>query len=139
MDNNLKKQLDAKNSEILELKKKLDVLSNAEKVREFEDFAQTAIKNGNILPKHRECVINILSVCDKAEPFNFEDEGKKPAIDAVKDFILSLNLQNFQDVATPENACFTQGLFDAKSYAKKLEKIMKEEKVDLSTAFSRLK
>ena len=125
-------QLKAKDEEILKLKKQIEESQKTQKLKEFEDFAQTAIKNGNILPKHKESIINILSVCDNAENFNFSDGTEKSAVDTLKEFIKGLKSMNFEDVAVKDASV---DLSNPKNVAKELEKIMKEKNVDLTTAF----
>lgn len=131
----LTEQLKAKDEEILKLKKQIEESKRVQKLAEFEDFAKTAIKNGNILPKHKESIINILSVCDSAENFNFSDGTEKTALETVKEFITSLKTMNFEDIATKNEV---SDLSNPQSIAKELEKIMKEQNVDLTTAFGKL-
>lgn len=135
----LQKQLEEKDGEISKLKKELETEKQKQKIKEFEDFTSSAIEKGNILPKHKESIINILSACDKAENFNFSDNTEKSGVDVVKEFITSLKVSDFQDIATSKDASGKSEFCDAKSVAKELEKIMKEENVDLTTAFSKLK
>lgn len=135
----LNELLKAKDDEILALKKQIEASEKAQKTKEFEDFVQEAVKNGKILPKHKECVVNILSVCDGAEKFNFSDREDVSAVEAVKDFISSLEAKCFQDIALKESASEIQNFSDAHSIAKKLEEIMQKKNVDLTTAFKELK
>ena len=99
----LKEQLKAKDEEIAKLKKEADEQKQAQKMKEFEDFADNAIANGNILPKHKESIVNILNACDTAGTFNFADE-EKSGVEVVKDFISELKMMNFQDIATNNDA-----------------------------------
>jgi hypothetical protein len=135
---NLKEQLREKNDEILRLRQKLDKIEKSQKLKEFEDFAQSAIEKGNILPKHKESIVNILSVCQGAEGLSFSDGTEKSAVDLVKEFVNSLKTIDYQDVAVKNSISEKVNLSDARCVAKELEKIMKEKNVDLTTAFGSL-
>ena len=124
----LKEQLKAKDEEIAKLKREADEQKQAQKIKEFEDFAENAIANGNILPKHKESIVNILTACDTAGTFNFADE-EKLGVEVVKDFISELKMMNFQDIATNNDAKDKQDFSDAKSYATEIQKIVKEKAV----------
>ena len=132
---NIDELLKAKDDEILALKKQIEDAQRSQKTKEFQDFADNAIKNGKILPKHKECIVNILSVCDGADNFNFSDKENVSAVDTVKEFINSLDMKCFQDIAVKESASEKKDFSDAHAIAKELEKIMQEKNVDLTTAF----
>ena len=133
----LKEQLKAKDEEIAKLKKEADEQKQAQKIKEFEDFADNAIANGNILPKHKESIVNILNACDTAGTFNFADE-EKSGVEVVKDFISELKMMNFEDIATNKNAQDKQDFSDAKSYATEIQKIVKEKGCTTAEAYSLL-
>lgn len=133
----LKEQLKAKDEEIAKLKREADEQKQAQKIKEFEDFADNAIANGNILPKHKESIVNILNACDTAGTFNFADE-EKSGVEVVKDFISELKMMNFQDIATNKNAQDKQDFSDAKSYATEIQKIVKEKGCTTAEAYSLL-
>lgn len=132
---NIDELLKAKDDEILTLRKQIEETQKAQRTKEFQDFAEEAIKNGKILPKHKECIVNILSVCDGADKFNFTDREDISAVEAVKDFVNSLDVKCFQDIAVKETASEKKDFSDAHAVAKELEKIMQEKNVDLTTAF----
>ena len=134
----LQEELDAKSLENSKLKEEIESLKNSQKLKEFEDFTNSAIEKGNILPKHKESIINILSACDKAEKFNFSDNTEKSGVDVAKEFISSLSTSSFEDIANKDDAESIKEFSDPKSISIELEKIMKEQNVDLTTAFSKL-
>ncbi len=136
----LQKQLDAKNSQIAELKKQLDEENAAKKRKEFEDFCDEAIEKGNLLPKHRESIINVLTACDDMKTFNFADGGEKSAVDTVKDFIGSLQMINFKEIAKKDDAQGVQNFEDVenKSISRQLQEIVKNENIPLSEAYVKL-
>ena len=100
----------AKADEIEDIRKKLadEMAKNAElvkqienqkaeaKMKEFADFAESAVVIGNILPKHKESVINILLSADKFGSFNFADSGEIDAVQGVKNFISELKILDFK-------------------------------------------
>lgn len=100
----------AKADEIEDIRKKLadEMAKNAElvkqienqkaeaKMKEFADFAESAVVKGNILPKHKESVINILLSADKFGSFNFADSGEIDAVQGVKNFISELKILDFK-------------------------------------------
>ena len=138
----LQVQLSEKNDEIAKLQKRIAEDELAKKTKDFEDFCDTAIAEGHILPKHKESIVNILSACDKVETFNFADAGEKNAVDTVKELINSLKIMNFEEVATKEDAKKKEEPRDfsdsnASEIAKELQRIQKEENLSLDEAYSR--
>ena len=137
MDENIENQLKMKDEMILKLQNQIKASEQAKKLKEFQDFADYAVENGHILPKHKECIINILNACDNGKNFNFSDSEPKSGVEAVKDFVKSLKCNEFQDIATNQySVCKSSN--SAKFYANKLEKIMKDKNVDLITAYAKL-
>ena len=133
----LKEQLKAKDEEIAKLKREADEQKQAQKIKEFEDFADNAISNGNILPKHKESIVNILTACDAAGTFNFADKEKN-GVEVVKDFISELKMMNFEDIATKQKAQDKQDFSDAQSYATEIQKIVKEKGCTAAQAYASL-
>ncbi len=131
----LKEQLKTKDEEIAKLKREAEEQKQAQKVKEFEEFADNAISNGNILPKHKESIVNILTACDAAGTFNFSDE-EKAGVEVVKDFISELKMMNFEDIAINKDAQEKQDFSDAKSYALEIQKIVKEKGCTEAQAYS---
>ena len=135
---NLEQKLLEKEEEISKLKEQISQREKDDKLKAYRDFADSASQKGHILPKHKEYVVNILSAVEEADKFNFSDSESKSAIDAVKEFILSLQSINLNEVATPENKNEQNDLSTPQGIAKELTKIMKEKNVDLTTAFKTL-
>lgn len=139
----LQVQLSEKNDEIAKLQKRIAEDELAKKTKDFEDFCDTAIAEGHILPKHKESIVNILSACDKVETFNFADAGEKNAVDTVKELVNSLKIMNFEEVATEEDAKKKEEPRDfsdsnAQEIAKELQRIQKEENLSLKEAYAKI-
>lgn len=83
----------AKNAELV---KQIENQKAEAKMKEFADFAESAVVKGNILPKHKESVINILLSADKFGSFNFADSGEIDAVQGVKNFISELKILDFK-------------------------------------------
>ena len=138
MDDNFESQLKMKDDLILKLQNQIKASEKEKKLKEFQDFADLAVKDGHILPKHKEYVINILQACDNAEKFNFSDSGSKSGVDAVKEFITSLKRMEFSDIATKNNSDKKSFETNAKAISGKLKKIMQEDGIDLVAAYEKL-
>lgn len=95
----IKKELANEQAKNAELKKQINEQNENAKRKEFEDFCDKAIERGNILPKHKDCVINILSSADKTGTFNFADSDED-AVESVKKFISDLKMIDFSDEIT---------------------------------------
>ena len=126
----LEQQVKDKDAQILKLQQKIRSFEAANKLKEFQDFADEAVNAGNILAKHKECVINILHSISEKQEFSDADS----TLSEVKKFIKDLKVMNFEDVAKPTQA----NPKDAKDIAEELHRIMKEKKVDLAKAFTLL-
>jgi len=121
----LKKELEAKDKEIAELKRQAQETKQAQRLKEFEDFADSAIEKGNILPKHKESIINILTACDAAGTFNFSD-SEKSGVDVVKEFVSELKMMNFEDIAKKDDVKENQEFSDAAAFAQEIQKLTKQ-------------
>lgn len=137
----MQSQLAEKDKKIDELQKQIADVKNAQKLQEFEDFCDEAIKKGNILPKHKESIVNILTACDKMETFNFSDGEEKDAVSAVKDFIGSLKIMDFEEIANKDDAPNTQNFedMDSLTIAKKISEMCKSENITADVAYAKLK
>ena len=137
----MQSQLAEKDKKIDELQKQIADVKNAQKLQEFEDFCDEAIKKGNILPKHKESIVNILTACDKMETFNFSDGEEKDAVSSVKDFIGSLKIMNFEEIANKDDAPNTQNFedMDSLTIAKKISEMCKSEGITADVAYAKLK
>lgn len=137
----MQSQLAEKDKKIDELQKQIADVKNEQKLKEFEDFCDEAITKGNILPKHKESIVNILTACDKMETFNFSDSGEKDAVTTVKDFIGSLKIMNFGEIADKDKAKETQNFedMDSLAIAKKISEMCKSENITEDVAYAKLK
>lgn len=135
----LQAQLSDKDKEIESLRQQIAEREAARKTKEFEDFCESAIADGHILPKHKESIVNILTACDKMQTFNFADSGEKKAVDTVKDFINSLKIMNFEEIATSEAAKSTKDFSDAKAseISKELQRLCNDEHLTLEEAYAK--
>lgn len=139
----LQVQLSEKNDEIAKLQKQIAEDELARKTKDFEDFCDTAIAEGHILPKHKESIVNILTACDKVETFNFADDGEKNAVDTVKELVNSLKIMNFEEVATENDAKSQDEPKDfsdsnAQEIAKELQRMQEEENLSLKEAYAKI-
>lgn len=114
MDEKTQKELDIKNQRIQELEAELEKRKQEKLIKEFEDFCDEAVKNGNILPVERENVMNILQACSK-ETLNFEDGAEKRAEDIFKSFINGLKRIDFEETATQKNVVISDNSIDFQS------------------------
>lgn len=135
----LQKQLDSANAENERLKAELEAKKQAEQTKDFEDFCAEAIKNGNILPKHKESVINILTACSDFGTFNFADKEDVNAVDAAKDFIKSIKIFDFEDSHDNGQEIMNFADFDSDTWAKEIRKVSAENKVTTQEAIQIIK
>lgn len=135
----LQKQLDSANAENERLKAELEAKKQAEQTKDFEDFCAEAIKNGNILPKHKESVINILTACSDFGTFNFADKEDVNAVDAAKDFIKSIKIFDFEDSHDNGREIMNFADFDSDTWAKEIRKVSAENKVTTQEAIQIIK
>ena len=135
----LQKQLAASTAENEKLKAELEAKKQAEITKDFEDFCSDAIKNGNILPKHKESVINILHACNDYGTFNFADKEDVNAVDAAKDFIKSIKIFDFEDIANNGEGVNNFADYDAETWAKEIRKVEAENEVSTKEAIQIIK
>ena len=98
-DEDMKKELEEKEKIIKELESELEKEKQKKLTKEFEDFCNDAIKNGNILPSEKNSVLNILQFCGN-ETINFEDGNSKSVGQIFKSFINGLKRIDFNEIAT---------------------------------------
>lgn len=122
----IKEELAAEQAKNAELKKEIKKQKEDVKKKEFEDFCDKAITNGNILPKHKECVINILASAADTGTFNFAD-GEEDAVQSVKNFIGELKMFDFATELQDgeDNADFSD--FTAEDWAKAIDRVKASE------------
>ena len=134
-------QLSEKDAQIEKLQRQIAADEAAKKRQEFEDFCEKAIEKGNILPKHKECIVNILTACDDMKTFNFADGGEKSAVDAVKEFVGSLKLMDFKEISKKDDAPDAQNFedVDSSTIATQLRQMCQKENITMDVAYERLK
>lgn len=122
----IKEELAAEQAKNVELIKEIEKQKEDVKKKEFEDFCDKAITNGNILPKHKECVINILASAADTGTFNFAD-GEEDAVQSVKNFIGDLKMFDFaaELQGGEDNAYFSD--FTAEDWAKAIDRVKASE------------
>ncbi|MCR5260636.1 MAG: hypothetical protein K6C94_02240 [Candidatus Gastranaerophilales bacterium] len=134
----IQKQLAESKSENEKLKAELEAKKQAEITKDFEDFCSEAIKNGNILPKHKTSVMNILQACSDCGTFNFEDK-QEDAVQSAKDFIKSIKMFDFEDVANDGRGVSNFADFDGDAWAKEIKKVMNEQNLSIEEAIQTIK
>lgn len=122
----IKEELAAEQAKNAELQKEIEKQKEDVKKKEFEDFCDKAVAKGNILPKHKECVINILASAAETGTFNFAD-GEEDAVQSVKNFIGELKMFDFSDELQDgkDNADFSD--FTAEDWAKAIDRVKASE------------
>lgn len=135
----LQQKLDASEAEKERLKAELEAKKQAEKTKDFEDFCSEAVKNGNILPKYKENVINILNACSDFGTFNFSDSGEKDAVKSAKDFIKSIKMFDFEDIAKDGKGISNFADYDGDAWAKEIKKVAAENNVSATEAIRLIK
>ena len=103
MSEEINVKLAEKDAKIAELEAKIAKNEKEQRNKEFEDFCDKAISNGNILPAQKQHIINILESLDNTNKFEFDDGSEKNASEIFKDFIGNLKQFNFEEVATTNN------------------------------------
>ena len=89
------------------------------------------------MPKHKECIVNILTACDDMKTFNFADGGEKSAVDTVKEFVGSLKLMDFKEISKKDDALNVQNFEDVenKPISEQLQEISKKENISINEAY----
>ena len=135
----IQKKLETSETENAKLKAELEAKREAEKTKDFEDFCSEAVKNGNILPKHKESVINILNACSDFGTFNFSDSGEKDAVKSAKDFIKSIKVFDFEDITNDGKGISNFADYDGDAWAKEIKKVAAENNVSATEAIRLIK
>lgn len=133
----IQKQLAESRSENEKLKAELEAKRQAEITKDFEDFCSEAVKNGNILPKHKESVMNILNACSGFGTFNFSDREPEDAVTSAKDFIKSIKMFDFEDIADNGSSISNFADYDANAWEKEISRVIAESRkngLELTTA-----
>lgn len=102
MTEELEKQLAAKDEELAAAKKELEKVRQEALKKEFEEFCDSAIAEGNILPAQRENVLNLL-FANTDSNINFDDGSSKTSNEVFKDFVKSLRQMDYQKIAKEGN------------------------------------
>lgn len=99
-ESNFAQEILAKDSKIADLEKELQKAQFEKKQKEINDFCEDAVSKGNILPAHKEKVVNILQSCSDVQ-MNFSEGEEKPQTpELLKEFIGGLQTMDFSEVAT---------------------------------------
>lgn len=122
----LEKQLAAKDEELAATKMELEKVRQEALKKEFEEFCDNAIADGNILPAQRENVLNLL-FANTDSNINFDD-GVKGANEVFKDFIKSLRQMDFQQVGKEDDVLVDKEInfSDAESVKENIQALQKE-------------
>ncbi len=133
-----------KDKEIQYLKEKIEKQEKEKITKEFQDFCDTAISEGHILPSQKREIISIMEAVNAYEPFEFEDsDGKiktETAIDMFKKFVFGLRQMDFEEIATQkkvDNTAESINFQDAESIAKAIISVQNDYKlkgIDINSA-----
>ena len=136
---------------IAELKAKLAEAENAQTTKANSDFAESLIKEGRLLPKHRETVIAILNSAP-ANTLNFGEKGESILFsEAIKGLLSEAQTIDLAEVATKGKAAdaeevvvdevaYAEGVDEAsKALEQKIRSYMKENKCTYNEAFRAVK
>ena len=141
----LRKEIAAKDDTIAALQKQIDDAKKLADTKNFEDFCDKAIQDGNILPAQKNDVLNILFACNDSS-INFDDGSEKPATEVFQNFVKSLKQIDFEEIATPQKNDKSQEInfedaFEVQEAIKKVQKEYADKGINLSTveAYNKLK
>ena len=141
----LKKEIAAKDETIATLQKQINDAKKLADTKNFEEFCDKAIEDGNILPAQKNDVLNILFACNDSS-INFEDGSEKSATEVFQNFVKSLKQINFEEIAIPQKTDKSQEInfedaFEVHEAIKKVQKEYAEQGINLSTveAYNKLK
>lgn len=83
-------EITKRDTKIQELETQIAKAKEEKTQHEYSEQVDKWITEGNILPKHKEPVMNILQACGDYGDFTFSEGNNKPAIESVKEFFGSL-------------------------------------------------
>ncbi len=127
MDAELKRQLAAKDEELAAAKKELEKVRQEALKKEFEEFCDNAIESGNILPAHRDNVLNLL-FANTDTNINFDDGSSKSSNEVLKEFVKSLRQMDFQKISNEKDALSDKEInfSDAEEVKESIQALQKE-------------
>lgn len=134
----LEKQLAAKDEELAAMRKELEETRQDALKKEFEEFCDNAIADGNILPAQRENVLNLL-FANTDSNINFDDGSSKTSNEVFKDFVKSLRQMNFRQVSNekdvlPDKEINFSDAEDVKESIQALQKEYENKGIELNPA-----
>lgn len=140
----VKKELSEQTQKAEELAKELETEREKAKIKDFEDFAAGAVENGNILPKHKNGIVNILLAADRFKTFDFADAGEKDAVQSVKDFIGELKAIDLKPAFPDPGAISDFADYTPADWARAISKAKTDAKnggytIDTATAVQNIK
>lgn len=83
---------------------RLEVVEKRERMRDYSEFAKSALEQGRILPAQVDLVVELLEATSNAGTFNFSKGGKMAVHDGLKNLVLSTKQFDFAAQATAQNA-----------------------------------
>jgi len=123
---NIQKKLEEEMAKNAELTKQIETAKVEAKMKDFSDFAERAVQNGNILPRHKESVINLLLSADRFGTFNFADSGEMDAVKGVKTFVSELKALDVKSEFEDAEEITDLSDYSAADWAKAIEKTKTE-------------
>lgn len=124
----LEKTLSEKEEKITALETKLKKQKEEKLSKDFEDFCDNAIKDGNIIPAQKNDVLEIFESC--VNSIDFEDENEKNPISLLKKFVSNLKQFDFEETAKQTNVALKKDIDfqDAQEIKEAIIEIQKEYK-----------
>lgn len=92
-------QLKAKETELNEVNTKLAKLEADARKKDFEQFAEQAIKDGHITPAQKPFIVDFCEVCHSVGSYEFAEGGAKSVVENFKEFITSGKQIDFSELS----------------------------------------
>lgn len=98
----MKEVLETKNAELEAMRKEINELKARSLKKEFEQFAETLVAEGNIAPKDKTFVIDFLGAIKNIDTYDFSEGEEKGVTARFKEFLKGLKVIDFSQIATKE-------------------------------------
>lgn len=91
-----------KDAKIAELERVIAESKKAAQKKEFEEFCESAVTEGHILPSQKQNVLDLL-FANAESSINFDDGSSKSSNEVLKEFIKSIKQIEFSQIGNDEN------------------------------------
>lgn len=126
---NFAEELTIRDEKIKELEIQINELNKKSRKKEFENFAENLINNGNITPAIKSFVIDFMEICHNQNTYDFSEGEEKSVETRFKDFLKSLKIVNFSEVVNKNNYDdLTVDFNDANAVGIAIQAVIKKEK-----------